>query len=254
VKGKNKGGFIMKKNLLAVIAVVLLVSTVMFVGCATDNRINTGSNQQTGIWVNGTGKVYAVPDIAELTLGVEAEAATVAAAQSQANQAMASVVAALKAAGIADKDIQTQYYSIYEVTKWDPDKNQSVITAYQVTNTVTATIRSIDKAGQIIDAVVAAGGNYIRINGINFTVEDPNIYYAQAREKAIEYAKAKANQMATLAGVKLGSIFYITESSYMPSGNYFDGRVVSAGSEAGTTISAGQLEITTTVTIAYDID
>ncbi len=246
----------MKKIWLSVIALVLLASVVVVGGCATDNKINTGSStQQTGIWVSGTGKVYAVPDIAELTLGVEAQAATVAQAQALANQAMAAVVAALKTSGVAEADIQTQYYSIYEVTKWDPDKNESTITAFRVTNTVTATVRDVDKAGQVIDAVVAAGGDYIRISGINFTVEDPNIYYAQAREQAITYAKAKAEQMATLTGVKLGGIFYITESSYMPSGNYYDSRMVGAPVEGGSTsISVGQLEITTTVTIAYDID
>jgi uncharacterized protein YggE len=244
----------MKKILLAVIGVVLLASMVMMVGCATDNNINTGNgSQQTGIWVSATGKVYAVPNIAELTLGVEAQAATVAQAQSQANTAMASIIAALKTSGVADKDIQTQYFSISEVTKWDVDKNESVVTAYQVTNTVTVTVRDIDKTGQVIDAVVAAGGNYIRINGINFTVDDPNIYYAQAREQAITYAKAKAEQMATLTGVKLGNLFYITESSYMPSGNYYDTRSGVAAPEVGTSISVGQLEITTTVTIAYGI-
>jgi uncharacterized protein YggE len=244
-----------KKIGLTVIALVLLASMVTMVGCATDNKINTGGNsQQTGIWVSGTGKVYAVPDIAEIMLGVEAQAATVAQAQAQANQAMDSVVAALKASGIAEEDIQTQYYSIYEVTRWDYDKDESVITAYRVTNTVTATVRDIEEVGGVIDAVVVAGGDYIRINGINFSVEDPDVYYAQAREQAITYAKAKAEQMAGLAGVTLGNIFYITESSYS-SGNYIDVRTVAAAPEGGSTpISAGQLEITTTVTIAYNID
>ena len=246
----------MKKIWLAVIGVVLLASIVMMVGCATDNKINTGSNssQQNGIWVSGTGKVYAVPDIAELTLGVEAQAATVVQAQALANQAMTSVIAALKTSGIAENDIQTQYFSIYEVTRWDVDKNETIVTAYRVTNTISAKVKDIDTVGQVIDSVVAAGGDYLRINGINFTVEDPNIYYAQAREQAITYAKAKAEQMATLTGVELGDLFYITESSYMPSGNYYDGRTIAAAPEMGSTsISIGQLEITTTVTIAYNI-
>jgi uncharacterized protein len=243
----------MKKIWLMVIGLVLLVSVVMLSGCAAGNNINAGNNgsQQSGIWVNATGKVYAVPNVAELALGVEAQAATVADAQAQANQAMAGVVAALKAAGIAAADIQTQYYNIYEVTQWDPKTNESVTTAYRVTNTVNAKIRNVDKVGAVIDAVVVAGGNYI--NGINFTVDDPTTYYAQARQQAITYAKQKAQQMADLTGVKLGDIFYITESSNMPSGNYFDLRTVAAPASNSTSISAGQLEITTTVTIAYNI-
>lgn len=246
----------MKKIWLAVIAVVILASMVVLGGCATDNKINTGNDsQQTGIWVSGTGKVYATPDIAQLTLGVEAQATTVAVAQSNANEAMNAVIAALKAKGVADADIQTQYFNITEVTKWDYDKNEATITGYMVTNTVVAKIRVIAKTGEVIDAVVVAGGDYIRINGLNFTVNDPNIYYAQAREQAITYAMQKATQIATLTGVKLGDITYITESSYMPSGNYYEVRTGATAPDLGSTsVSVGQLEVTTTVTIVYSIE
>ncbi len=246
----------MKKIWLAVIAVVILASMVVLGGCATDNKINTGGSntQQTGIWVSATGKVYATPDIAQLTLGVEAQATTVAVAQSNANQAMNAVIAAIKAKGVADADIQTQYFNITEVTKWDYDKNEATITGYMVTNTVVAKIRVIAKTGEVIDAAVAAGGDYIRINGLNFTVNDPNVYYAQAREQAITYAIQKATQMATLTGVKLGDITYITESSYMPSGNYYEVRAGAPTPDMGTSVSIGQLEITTTVTIVYAIE
>ena len=246
----------MKKILLAVIGVVILASMVILGGCATDNRINTGgtNSQQTGIWVSGTGKVYVTPNIAELTLGVEAQATTVAVAQANANQAMNAVIAAIKAQGVAEADIQTQYFNITEVTKWDADKNEATITGYLVTNTVVAKIRDIDKTGDVIDAAVVAGGDYIRINGLNFTVQDPNTYYAQAREQAITYAMQKAQQMATLTGVKLGDILYITESSYMPSGNYYEVRTGAPAPDMGTSVSIGQLEVTTTVTIVYAIE
>ncbi len=245
----------MKKIWLVVIGLVILASMVLLGGCATDNKINTGSdNQQTGIWVSGTGKVYATPDIAQLTLGVEAQAVTVAAAQADATQAMNAVIAAIKAKGVADADIQTQYFNITEVTKWDNDKNEATITGYLVTNTVVAKIRVIAKTGEVIDAAVAAGGDFIRINGLNFTVNDPNTYYAQAREQAITYAIQKANQIATLTGVKLGDVTYITESSYMPSGNYYEVRSGSPAPDMGTSVSVGQLEITTTVTIVYAIE
>jgi len=250
----------MNKIWLAAIGVVLLVGVVFLAGCGSNGISGTlelkGNmyGQQDGIWVSGTGKVYAIPDIAQITLGVEAQAATVAEAQAKATSAMNDVVAALKASGVEDKDIQTQYYSIYEVTKWDDYKNESVVTAYRVTNTIAVTVRDVESTGAVIDAVVVAGGDYTRINGINFTVEDPNIYYAQAREKAVTYAKTKAEQMASLAGVELGKVSYITESNYMPSSNYYNGRVEAAAPAIDTTsISAGQLEITTTVTMAYSI-
>ncbi len=250
----------MKRIWLVAIGVVLLMAVVFLAGCGSNGASGTlelkGSmyGQQEGIWVSGTGKVYAVPDIAELTLGVEAQAVSVAEAQTKATEAMNDVIKALKDSGVAEEDIQTQYYSINEVTKWDNGKSEPIITGYKVTNTVVAKVRDVDNAGKVIDAVVAAGGDYTRINGINFTVEDPNIYYAQAREKAITYVKAKAEQMATLTNVKLGKVTYISENSYMPSGNYYNGRLEAAAPAIDTTpVSVGQLEITTTVQIAYAI-
>lgn len=250
----------MKKIWLVAIGVVLLMAVVFLAGCGSNGVSGTlkleGSmyGQQEGIWVSGTGKVYAIPDIVQLTLGVEAQAVTVAEAQSKATEAMNNVVQALKDAGIDEKDIQTQYYNINEVTKWNDKEGEPIIVGYKVTNTVVAKLKDVKKAGPIIDAVVAAGGDYTRINGINFTVEDPNIYYAQAREKAITYAKQKAEQMANLTGVKLGKVTYISENTYMPSSNYYNGRVEAAAPAIDTTsISAGQLEITTTVQIAYAV-
>ena len=244
----------MKRIWLVAIGVVLLMAVVFLAGCGSQSSGSSSAVSQQGIWVSGTGKVYAVPDIAELTLGVEAQAVSVAEAQTKATEAMNDVIKALKDSGVAEKDIQTQYFSINEVTKWDANKNESIVTAYRATNTVVVKVREVKKAGAIIDAVVVAGGDYTRINGINFTVEDPNIYYAQAREKAITYVKAKAEQMATLTNVKLGKVTYISENSYMPSGNYYNGRLEAAVPAIDTTpVSVGQLEITTTVQIAYAI-
>ncbi|MGD0779210.1 MAG: SIMPL domain-containing protein [Dehalococcoidales bacterium] len=250
----------MKKIWLVAVGVVLLIGVVFLAGCGSNGINGTlelkGNlyGQQEGIWVSGTGKVYAIPDNTEITLGIEAQAVSVAEAQAKATTAMDKVVKALKDAGIDDKDIQTQYFNINEITKWETDKNESITTGYRVTNTVVVKVREVKKTGAIIDAVVVAGGDYTRINGINFTVEDPNIYYAQAREKAVTYAKAKAEQMASLTGVKLGKVTYTSESSYMPSSNYYNGRVEAAAPAIDTTsISAGQLEITTTVQIAYSI-
>jgi uncharacterized protein YggE len=250
----------MKKIWLAVIGVVLLVGVVALAGCGSNQPGGTFElkgnlyGQQEGIWVSGTGKVYAIPDIVQLTLGVEAQAVSVAEAQSKATDAMNKVVQALKDAGIDEKDIQTQYFNITEVTKWNDKESEPIIIGYKVTNTIVAKLKDVKKAGEVIDAVVAAGGDYTRINGISFTVEDPNIYYAQAREKAITYAKAKAEQMASLTGAKLGKVTYISEYNYLPSANYYDGRVGAAAPAIDTTsISAGQLEITTTVQIAYAV-
>ncbi len=260
----------MKKGLILVIGLVLAVS-LLLVGCASQG--STGSteaqelssaqgaggtltgfgSQQTGIWVSGTGEVMATPDVAILTLGVQAQETTVKAAQSEASSAMNAVVDALKTNGVADNDIQTQWYSISPVTKWDNKTSEQITTGYSVTNTVTAKIRDIGTAGTIIDAVTEAGGNLTRINGISFTVNDPTNYNNQAREKAMQDAAAKAQQLATLAGVNLGRAIYISES-----GSYITSPIRLAasaeGASASTPISPGELDITITVQVGYAIE
>jgi len=244
-----------KKIWLIVIGAVLLIGTLGMVGCGSQFvGVGSAGGQQTGIWVTGQGKVTGVPDVAVINVGVDSQAASVAAAQSAAAVAMDKVKAALKDQGVAEKDIQTQYFSIQEVTKWDPNKQESVTMGYRVTNTVTAKIREIQKVGSVIDAVAVAGGDLTRISGVSFTIDDPADYYAQARIKAVADAKAKAEQMASLAGVKLGRVTYITESSYMPSPIYRNDLIKAEAAGTPTTpISPGEMDITTTVQIAYTI-
>ena len=112
-----------KKNWLLAVSLALVLAIVSLAGCSPGNITLEGveginvSSQQEGIWVTGQGKVTAVPDIATLRLGIEAQAASVAEAQSQATEAMDRVMAALTDNGVAEKDIQTQYFSIRQVTK-----------------------------------------------------------------------------------------------------------------------------------------
>jgi len=248
----------MKKHWLVAVSLVLMLAVVGFSGCtAGPTTIGTVdiSSQQTGIWVNGTGKVTVTPDIATLSLGIEAQAATVAEAQAQAAVAMDAVRTALTENGVADKDIQTQYFNIYQVTRWDDYKDQQVVIGYRVTNMVTAKIRDVEQAGPVIDAVAAAGGDYTRINNIGFSVDDPTPYYADARQKAMADAKAKAGQLADLAGVNLGKPTYISEGTIYPPVVYRDaGMEAMAPVPAPTTpISPGEIELSLTVQVAYAI-
>ena len=253
----------MKKIWLAIIGVVLLLGVVGLAGCGSNGVNGTlelkGNlyGQQEGIWVSGEGKVYATPDMAILTLGIESQETTVAEAQIKAAEAMSEVIAALKDSGVAEKDIQTRYFSIDKVVKWDDRTNEQIVTGFRVTNTVTAKVRDVEEAGAVIDAVVAAGGDLTRVDGISFTVEDPTPYYEQARAKAVADAKAKARQMADLTGVKLGRVTYTSESSYMPMNNYYSEKVLAIPSptiDMGTSVSPGELEITTNIQIAYEIE
>ena len=253
----------MKKIWILAAGMVLLLAVVGLAGCsqgdgllsaeASGIRVNL-SSQQEGIWVSGSGRVMAVSDVAALSLGIEAQNDSVALAQSQAAEAMAKVKAALTGNGVAEKDIQTRYFNVQRLTRWDQDKQQEIVIGYRVTNMVTAKIRELDKVGTIIDAVAVAGGDLTRIDSIGFSVEDPSAYYGEAREKAMADARTKAQQMAELAAVKLGKPTYITESLQYPQPIYRqDFYAEAAVAPAETPISPGETEISINVQVAYSI-
>ena len=244
----------MKGKLLVAVGAVLVLLTAGFAGCSlTDSGINgIYSDQDIGIWVSGTGSVMATPDIATINLGVEAEAKTVTEARDKAATAMDAIMSALTAQGIADEDIKTQYFSIYTISKWID--NQYEIIGYRVNNSVIATIRDIDNAGDIIDAVVDAGGDYTRVNNISFSIDDPSVYFEQVRAEAMADAIAKAEQLAELSGVTLGDPIFISEGSI--SGGKYTNRydaTEDTGATPSTPISPGELEIQLTVQIVFNI-
>ena len=238
-----------KKGLLLLSGLTLVLLATVLAGCSTISL----TDQQEGIIVSGEGKVSVVPDLATVSLGVEAEDTTVAAAQDQATSAMEMVMAALADSGVADADIQTQYFNIQPVTRWDDETWEEEITGYRVSNTVAVKIRDMDNIGIVIDAVAEAGGDLTRVNGISFSVEDPTIYYEEAREEAMADAEARAEALAELAGIRLDKPIHITESSYQPGSIYFSDARVDEAMESGTSISPGETEITLTVQVTYGI-
>ncbi|MDD4859753.1 MAG: SIMPL domain-containing protein [Dehalococcoidales bacterium] len=253
----------MKKTWLAVVGLLLVLLVTTLSGCSTDSgvigpaslKVDVG-NQQEGIFVSGTGKISAAPDIAILSLGIESQETSVAAAQTNAAAAMDKVITALKNGGVAAKDIQTQYFNIQKVTRWDDRGQTEVVLGYRVTNIVTAKIRAMDKIGSTIDAVAAAGGDLTRVNSVSFSIEDPTNYQKDARAKAMADAQAKAKQLADLGGIKLGKPTYVSESSYTPGPIYRDVKmaVPAAGQGIETSISAGELDVIVNVQVTYAID
>jgi uncharacterized protein len=253
----------MKKYILIAAGLVIVLLLAALVGCTTGTTTASNpsgvsvnlNNQQEGIWVSGEGKVTVTPDIATLQLGVSVQAPTVAEAQSKAATAMDEVMKALTAAGIAKNDIKTQYFNIQQLTRYDQDTQKEVVTGYQVSNTVSAKIRKVDDAGSVIDAVASAGGDYTRINSISFGLDDPTKQYPEARKKAIDDAKSKAQQLADAAGVKLGKIVYITESTNYnpPVPIYYTAKSDSMGSVPTTAISPGETDVTINVQMNYTL-
>lgn len=264
----------MKRISYITIGLLLVIIAVGASGCDSFSPPSTGTgsepstSQTSGIWVNGTGEVTVIPDIAILQVGVEAQEDTVAEAMDKATHTMAAIGQALTERGIEDKDIQTHYFNIQQRTRWDNINDEEVITGYRVANKVTVKIRvipvesySLDyKASNIIDSVVKAGGDLVRIDSFAFTVEDPTEYYDEAREKATADARSKAEKLAKQTGVRLGEPTFVSESVYTPS-PYSVSYGLSGGMpvpapvviESMPPTSMGETKITLTVQVAYSI-
>ena len=212
--------------------------------------------QQSGIWVGGSGKVVVTPDLALLSLGVEARAATVQEARDDAATAMDRVMAVLTGSGIEEKDIRTQFFNIQPEYTWNETTRKQEIVGYRVTNTVSVKVRDLEGVGTLIDQVADAGGDLVRVSNISFTVENPEQYAAQAREAAVQDVMAKAQQFAGLTGVTLGKLVYIAESGgNTPVVQYAEARADFAAATAAppTPVSPGETGITITVQAVFSI-
>ncbi len=261
---KGKLGLLLIPLLLAILALGAAgCSTTTAAGDSPNLQYVGGSQQNVGIWVNGVGKVTVTPDIATLNIGVEYQLPTVGEAQAQAAQTMTAVLAAVKALGVADKDITTRAYNVYPVYSYgkptDPmTPATQTIVGYRVTNTVQVKVRKVDDTGKVIDAAAAAAGDALRVNSIAFSVDQPEKYYDQARSLAMADAEAKAKQLASLGHVKLGAPTYISENTgYIQPIYYGADSSLGAGREAvptvPTPVSPGETEVQINVQVVYSI-
>jgi len=260
--------------------------SVMGVGCAPHvapaGALPAVSAPVRGITVAGVGRASGKPDIARTTIGVEARAGTAEEAIGQVNSRMAQVIAAVKAAGVGHADVRTATLSLnfernYEQpprpldapapavapagapagkTKTAPAAEGAVAPPpklpqgfYNASNSVEVTIRKLEDAGKVISAATSAGADHLF--GIRFEVEDQTALLAQAREKAVQDARQRAERLAQLAGVKLGPAMSITEleggGGHGPMPMMASAKMM----DASAPIERGELTLMTTVQIVY---
>ncbi len=167
----------------------------------------------------GHGDVSVAPDMANLSLGVFTNADTAAAALDANSAALAKVLTAIKAAGVADKDIQTSNLMVnprYE----SRNDGTSVTTGFDVSNTVSIKVRDLASVGKLLDQAVVAGAN--QVNGLSFGVANDQPVLDEARKRAVADAKRRAAIYATASGVALGSIISVSEGgAYQPQPGMF---------------------------------
>lgn len=202
-----------------------------------------GASGQRHLDVSASAAVSAAPDQATVQLGVTTQATNAGEALSKNSTDTAAVIAAVVKLGVDEKDIQTSNFNVYPTY----DTTGTRITGYQVTNTVTVTIRDIQKTGSLLDQVVQAGAN--NISGLSFSIADTTALVANARTKAYAAAKAKAEAMAAAAGVELGEVISVTESA-QPATVYPTAKVAMDAMGAAP-IQAGSQDVTVDVSIVY---
>ena len=200
-----------------------------------------------GITVVGTGTATATPDTAEWSFGVQTSGETAQAALASNSEAMARVVAALKAAGIAEDDLQTEQVSVYPRTS---DDGISIV-GYDASNTVRATIRNLDQAGAIVDAAVAAGAN--QVYGPNLTVSDTEAQYSAAVDAAFDDARARAEAIAEKAGLTLGAPVAIVEGGGGGAVPYYGRAGAEAAAAADVAVEPGTQDVGASLTVTFAI-
>jgi uncharacterized protein len=212
----------------------------------------TPASNTSGPTINvaGHGEVEGTPDVMTVTMGVQTSDPSAQAALQRNNEHAAALIAALKKQGVAEKDIQTVDLNVSP----NFDKNFHV-TGYSASNTVSAKLRDLSKAGEVIDAAALTAGEDVRLQGVSFSIDNTSALVAKARADAIKDALAQGRQLAGAAGVKLGSIRTIDDTgSQVPQPQSFG---LAAGSlrdqAANVPVEAGSQQLSVDVVVVFDI-
>jgi uncharacterized protein YggE len=223
------------------IAVVTLGAVVGLTACSSGSKeaatpiqlaASSSDGDRASIRVNGHGEVEGTPDVMTITMGVETKDASAQGALNRNNERARAMIDSLKAQGIADKDIQTLDISV-DATYDLGNK----VTGYNARNTITAKLRDIKKAGQVIDTAAETAGDDIRLQGVQFSIDDTSTLIAKARAEA----------------VKDGSIHTIdnTGTSYQPYA--YSGFAEARSAADSIAIEPGSQELSVDVTVIFDI-
>lgn len=203
------------------------------------------------ISVTGTGSAEAAPDLLTLSIGVECRRETVAAAYGDAGKVSAAITAVLRGHGVVSADITTSGLNVRAEVNWQEGRGQAV-SGYLASSLLSVRIRELAGSSEIIAAAVTAGGNDVRLNGLELGFADPSAVAARAREAAWNDALTTAQHFASLAGARLGKVVSVTQQSGLqaPIPVAKMQRAVAAES---LTVEAGESSITATLGVVWEL-
>ena len=249
---------------------VLVALPLLIVACGTDEdgpgtqdqveqaatRLGAYSDyigvSQTGIWVNGSGQVTTVPDVATIRGGVNVTRETVSQAHREAAERMNALMQALTERGIAESDIQTASYNIYPKYEYNRTTEEDELVGYRVSNEILVTVKDLDQVGTLIDDMVTTGGDDTVFHGVTFGLSDSKPLEVEARKLAVEDLVDKATQLADSAGVSLGDLVYLNEQSRGSPRTYASEAMMADAYV--TPISPGEFNVVINVTGWFDIE
>jgi uncharacterized protein YggE len=252
------------RRIAAVIGVMIVVALIAYT-YLTLKQAQYMYSGPTSITVRGEGEIFATPDTATFSFGVESKEADATTAQNKASETMEAVISYLKESGVEEKDIKTEYYNLtprYEYPEvvctsfYCPPQGEPKLVGYQVSQTVSVKLRDRSKAGDIISGVGNRGAT--NVSGLSFTIDDPDAYKAQAREEAIKDAKGKAEVLAKTLGARLVRMngYWEDEGGYpIPygMGGAMDAVQSKMMPERAAELPVGENTIVSRVSISYEI-
>jgi uncharacterized protein len=236
-----------------ILAAVLAASALPLAPAFAQTQPNTIILNGTRLDVVTTGEVSRIPDIARITAGVVTVAPTATAALAQNATQMASVRAALKRAGIADRDIQTSSINLYPDYRHDAQGSNPQIIGYRASNEVSVRFRDIAATGKILDALVAQGAN--QINGPMLSIDKPEAALDEARTQALANARARADLYARALGKRVGRILSISEAG----ANYAPPVVMMRQANRGavadsTSVDPGEQSVGVSLSVSFELE
>ncbi|MDO5506418.1 MAG: SIMPL domain-containing protein [Pseudoxanthomonas suwonensis] len=235
---------------LAVTAALLLGTAAMTASAQSPTPI-AAPDGGTWVSVSASAETTRVPDVATMSAGVVTQGADANAAMRANATEMAKVMAAIRAAGIAERDVQTSGISVHPQYRHSNEEAPK-ITGYNARNTVNIRVRDVARLGQVLDALVTSGAN--QVDGPNFEVDEPEAAYDEARLAALDKARARADLYARALGVKVRRVVSISESgSSAPRPPMMMRAMVASDAIAETSVSPGETTLRANLEVVFEL-
>lgn len=233
-----------------VVVALLLISAVASAqkGAAVAASPSSSSNPPRVVAVSGRGEASARPDQAVVMVGVETQAPTAAAALAENTRKMTALVAAVKQAGVAERDVQTTSFQVFPYWAESKQGGEPRVAGYRVSNEVTVRSKNVAGLGALLDKLVSVGANQVR--GVSFEIAEDGPLKDEARKRAMQDAERKARQLAGLAGAELGPVHEIRET-VVGGGPVHPTRMMMAEAKQAVPVEAGESVVGVDVEVVW---